>query len=144
MKSPYQGECFCGDIRIEVSGEPISMAYCHCHSCRAWSGSPVHASTLWTTDSVKVVAGTEHLRTFQKTPESISHRQYCGHCGGHMMIHHPDFGMYDVFAATLPALAFMPSVHVNYGETVLPMRDGLPKFRDFPREMGGTGELATE
>ncbi|MCP5055827.1 MAG: hypothetical protein GY937_03775 [bacterium] len=66
------------------------------------------------------------------------------HCGGHLMIHHPDFGMYDVFAATLPTLEFVPSVHVNYSETVLPMRDGLPKFRDFPSEMGGSGELAAE
>jgi hypothetical protein len=30
-------------------------------------------------------------------------------------------------------LKFAPGVHVNYAETVLPMRDGLPKFKDFRR-----------
>ncbi|MBW2243292.1 MAG: GFA family protein [Deltaproteobacteria bacterium] len=144
MTSLYQGECFCGAVKIEVSGEPVSMAYCHCDSCRSWSGSPVHASTMWMTDSVKVVAGKEHLQTFQKTPQSISHRQYCAQCGGHLMIHHPDFGMFDVFAATLPTLKFVPSLHVNYSETVLPMPDGLPKFRDLPSEFGGSGELTPE
>lgn len=60
------------------------------------------------------------------------------------MISHPDFAMFDVFAATIPSLAFAPIGHVNYAETVLPMRDGLPKYRDFPREFGGTGELVDE
>jgi len=50
----------------------------------------------------------------------------------------------DVFAATLPTLAFRPSLHVNYAETVLPLRDGLPKFRDFPSEFGGSGEQVPE
>ena len=50
----------------------------------------------------------------------------------------------DVFAATLPDLAFQPGVHVNYAETVLPMKDGLPKLRDFPKEFGGSGEAVPE
>jgi len=50
----------------------------------------------------------------------------------------------DVFAATIPELDFRPGVHVNYAETVLPMRDGLPKLKDFPSEFGGSGETVTE
>jgi len=49
-----------------------------------------------------------------------------------------------VFAATLPALEFKPGVHVNYAETVLPLRDGLPKLKDFPKEFGGSGEMVAE
>jgi hypothetical protein len=30
-------------------------------------------------------------------------------------------------------------LHVNYGEAVLAVRDGLPKQKDFPKEMGGSG-----
>jgi len=41
----------------------------------------------------------------------------------------------EVFAATLPTLKFNPGVHINYAETVLPLRDGLPKFKDFPAEL---------
>jgi hypothetical protein len=33
---------------------------------------------------------------------------------------------------------------VNYQETVLPMHDSLPKFRDVPKEMGGTGETLVD
>ena len=56
----------------------------------------------------------------------------------------PPFGLVDVFAATIPTLDFTPAVHVNYAETVLPMRDGLPKLRDFPAELGGSGETIAE
>jgi len=60
------------------------------------------------------------------------------------MTNHPPLGLVDVFAATLPALKFSPGVHVNYAETVLPMRDGIPKLRDFPKELGGSGEVVPE
>jgi hypothetical protein len=34
--------------------------------------------------------------------------------------------------------------HINYAEPVLPMRDGLPKFKDVPAEFGGSGEQMAE
>jgi len=60
------------------------------------------------------------------------------------MTNHPSLKLVDVFAATLPTLKFSPGVHINYAETVLPMRDGLPKMKDFPAEFGGSGEQIAE
>jgi len=37
-----------------------------------------------------------------------------------------------------------PTVHVNYAEMVLHIRDGLPKFKDFPAEIGQSGEQIAE
>ena len=138
----YQGECFCGAVKIEATGAPQAMGYCHCRSCRSWSGGPVNAFSLWRPEDVKVTAGAGDLATFKKT--AMSERQYCAKCGGHLMTNHPTLGLVDVFAATLPGLAFAPGVHVNYAETVLPMRDGLPKLKDFPKEFGGSGEQVPE
>jgi hypothetical protein len=137
----YSGECFCGAVKVEVSGEPEGMGYCH-RSCRSWSGGPVNAFTLWKPDAVRITAGAEQVGTYKKT--LTSERQYCKKCGGHLMTNHPPLGLVDVFAATLPALKFSPGVHVNYAETVLPIRDGLPKFKDFPAEFGGSGEQIAE
>ena len=138
----HSGQCFCGAVRLQVSGEPEGMGYCHCSSCRSWSGGPVNAFTLWKPEAVTVTAGEDQLGMFQKTP--ISQRVYCKACGGHLMTRHPTLGPVDVFAATLPTLAFAPGVHVNYAETVLPMKDGLPKFRDFPAGFGGSDEMVAE
>ena len=142
MTVMHNGTCFCGAVQIEVSGEPEAMGYCHCQSCRFWSAAPVNAFSLWQPDAVEVVGGEEHLATFKKS--EMSERQYCAKCGGHIMTNHPTFGLIDVYAATIPSLRFIPGVHVNYAETVLPMRDGLPKLKDFPAELGGSGKMIPE
>lgn len=133
------GNCFCGAVEIEVYGAPEAMGYCHCRSCRSWSGGPVNAFSLWKPRAVQITAGEEHVAIYTRTP--ASERKYCNKCGGHLMTNHPQLGLVDVFAATIPTLAFAPQVHVNYAETVLPMRDGLPKLKDFPSEFGGSGEM---
>ena len=138
----YVGSCFCGAVTLEVSGEPEAMGYCHCRSSRSWSGGPVNAFSLWKPDAVKVTAGKANVAVFKKTP--LSERTYCSKCGGHLMTNHPPLGLVDVFAATLPTLKFSPGVHVNYAETVLRMKDGLPKLKDFPKEFGGSGEAVPE
>lgn len=142
MTDKHAGTCFCGAVEIEVTGAPEAMGYCHCGSCRSWSAGPVNAFTLWKPESVKVTRGAEYVGHFQKT--ETSNRQFCKQCGGHLMTSHPTFGLTDVYAATIPTLAFTPGVHVNYAESVLRIKDGLPKMRDFPAELGGSGETVSE
>lgn len=142
MADKHTGTCFCGAVQLEVTGDPVGMGYCHCASCRSWSAGPVNAFTLWKPENVKVTKGKEFLVHFQKTPKSDRH--FCTKCGGHLMTVHPTFGLTDVYAATIPSVRFKPGVHVNYAETVLPMKDGLPKLRDFPKELGGSGQSVPE
>lgn len=138
----HKGNCFCGAVEIQVQDTPDAMGYCHCSSCRSWSATPVTAFTLWKPQNVRITKGAESLGKFAKTDASL--RQYCKRCGGHVMTDHPHFGLVDVYAATIPTLKFAPALHVNYSETVLPMRDGLPKLKDFPAEMGGSGDVVPE
>ena len=49
-------------------------------------------------------------------------------------------GLVDVYASVLPDLPFKPALHVFYGESVLPIKDGVTKWKDVPKEMGGSGE----
>lgn len=138
----HKGTCFCGAVEVEVTGEPLGMGYCHCSSCRSWSAGPVNAFTLWAPENVRVTRGSEHVSEFHKSANS--HRKWCAKCGGHLMTEHPEWKLVDVYAATVPSVAFKPGVHVNYQETVLRMKDGLPKMRDFPKELGGSGETMPE
>jgi hypothetical protein len=139
MSDIHHGKCFCGAVELTVTGQPVAMGYCHCASCRSWSAGPVNAFTLWGPDAVKVTKGKDHIGTYHKT--EASHRQFCKKCGGHLMTDHPGFKLIDVYAATIPTLPFKPALHVHYGETVLRMHDGLPKQKDLPAEMGGSGNL---
>ena len=131
------GSCFCGAVQLTVSGEPVAMGYCHCDSCRRWSAGPVNAFTLWKPDALRITKGAEQIGTYNKTPHS--YRKWCKSCGGHIYTEHPEMGLIDVYAAVIPELPFKAGVHVNYQETVLPIRDGVTKLKDFPQEMGGSG-----
>jgi hypothetical protein len=137
-----KGHCFCGAVELKVVGEPAAMGYCHCSSCREWSAGPVNAFTLWPPSAVTITRGADQVAKFQKSERSV--RKWCKVCGGHLMTEHPTWGVTDVYAAVLPDLPFSPGVHVNYGETVLHLHDGLPKQRDLPKEMGGSGATLAE
>jgi len=141
-RESYKGSCFCGAVKFTVSGEPSGMGYCHCESCRHWSAGPVNAFTLWSPEAVKITQGADNIGTYNKTPQSS--RKWCKNCGGHIFTEHPEWGVTDVYAAVLPQLPFQPGVHVNYQETVLHVRDGLPKMKDLPAEMGGSGDTLAE
>jgi hypothetical protein len=140
----YQCECFCGTVKFTLLGAPEAMAYCHCDSCRHWSASPVSAFTLWKPEALEITEGLDKLAGFDKNPgnnnESVlSNRVWCKHCGGHVFTDHPTVGVIDVPAAVISGFTFKPGFHVHYQETVLPMQDGLPKFKDLPTEAGGSG-----
>ena len=61
------GECYCGSIQFEVSGDPVLQAICHCTYCRGWSASPVKGVTAFPGGAMSIMKGKEHLKTFAKT-----------------------------------------------------------------------------
>lgn len=139
MEKTYKGSCFCGAVSLVATGEPVSMGYCHCASCREWSAGPVNAYTLWRPGAVKIASGAEHIGSFSKTPKSV--RKWCKSCGGHLLTEHPAMKLVDVYAAVLPALEFKPREHLHYQEAVLRIVDSLPKHKDLPKSAGGSGVL---
>ncbi|HMK72220.1 MAG TPA: GFA family protein [Myxococcaceae bacterium] len=137
-----KGRCFCGAVEVTAVGKPVAQGYCHCTSCREWSASPVNAFTLWPPEKVSITRGVDLVESYSKTERSV--RKWCKRCGGHVLNQHPGWKVIDVYAAVIPDFPFDPQLHVNYAETVLRMRDGLPKLKDYPKEMGGSGATVPE
>jgi len=131
----HKGGCFCGSVQIEVSGEPESMGYCHCQSCRSWSGGPANAFTLWRPEAVHVTAGAQHVGMFQKT--AASQRQYCTKCAGHLMTNHPPLGLIDVFASTIPSHASGPPSTSTMQRQFSPCETDCRSSRIFPQRSAG-------
>lgn len=142
MANTHTGSCYCGAVTLEMNGEPLDMGYCHCAACRRYSGAPVNAFFLWKEGDVRITKG-EDLLTHFKSSE-ISDRRACSKCGAHVRIDHPKLGLIDVRAAAPVTVTFKPTVHLNYEETILPIKDGLPKLKDFPKEIGGSGATMPE
>ena len=133
--------CACGAVEIRIEGSPVVMAYCHCESCRAWLGAPIHAASLWPTDAVNVEKGSDRLAVYKRTEES--HRHFCTECGAPVLIHHPNLGLTDVPAGNVEGFDYNPSIHVNYAERVMTIRDGIPKFAGMPAA-DGSGDIIPE
>jgi hypothetical protein len=140
--SKHKARCFCGEVEVMLEGAPAAMGYCHCESCRHWSAGPINAFTLWKPQAVQITKGKGLLAGFKKTENSF--RRWCTACGGHVLTEHPSMGLTDVYAAVIDDFRFEPQLHVNYGESVVRVRDGLPKQKDMPSEMGGSGVLLPE
>ena len=68
----YEGQCFCGAVTIEVTGDPEGAGYCHCAACRSWSAGPVNAFTLWKPEAVKVTRGRRPRRRVPQQRAELS------------------------------------------------------------------------
>lgn len=118
------------------------MGYCHCDDCRKWSATPLTAYMIWPPEAVAVTKGEEHVGSYSHT--GSNHRKFCKKCGSNLMSHVPGANFTDVYPAVVPDIEFRPTMHVYYSKSVLKIPDGLPKLRDFPTEMGGSGETMPE
>ena len=74
-ETTYPGQCLCGAVTIEVTGEPAAAGYCHCKNCRSWSAGPVNAFTLWKPESVKVTKGKTRSTSSQQRADGL--RLWC-------------------------------------------------------------------
>ena len=137
-----KGRCFCGAVELVVSGEPSAMGYCHCKDCAAWSAGPINSASLWHPEQMEITKGNEHIQTYNKTESS--HRKFCKNCGGHLMTVHPGMNLVDIYAVLLKSFSFQPKLHAHYESKTVSVKDGLPKFKDLPKEMGGSGTLLPE
>lgn len=138
----YKGSCMCGAVAVEAEGDPSTMLICHCKDCRAWSASPVNGAALWPRDKVAITQGKEQVQSYANSEGH--NRSWCQKCGGHVFTDHIPFNLIDVYASVLKDFDFKPAIHVNYGSSILPIKDGLPKFKDFPEDFGGSGETMPE
>lgn len=142
MVEKYNGGCFCGAVKIELTGSPALQGFCHCKDCAHWAAAPINAFSLWHPEDLKVTKGESNIGTFNKTENS--HRKFCSTCGGHLMTDHPGMGLIDVYANVLIDFMHQPSIHVFYEEGIVKIKDGLPKFKNLPEQAGGSGETVPE
>ncbi len=150
----YSGVCLCGKSKIQVLGRPLFSGFCHCTQCAKFGGTDRGLVVGYARDKLTITDGTAANLTSHKLTRVT--RYFCTTCGT---------GLYNdagTFIATSPALfgtadangsyrvdkQLLPTMHVHYGSSCLygVVRDGsgLPLFKDFPKQIGGSGEVIRE
>lgn len=131
-------QCYCGDCKIKVEGDPAMQVMCHCSDCRKWGGGICQAARLYPADKVSLTAGEVFSKTMKD--DKPTRRLSCKKCGG---------AVYDDMADAMKMIMvpaghfnapFKPAMHVMYKEAVYKWTDDLPKYKDFPKDMGGSDE----
>ena len=99
---------------------------------------------VFSADAVRFVPGEENVKRFKITDTRPVERLSCKQCGACIGTCVPVLNFYDICIGILHDFEFNPSIHTNYQDRVVSMPDGLPKFRDLPKSVGGTGQKMAE
>ncbi len=128
------GRCLCGDVRVEVRGEPLWTGHCHCRSCRRNTASLVATFVGYHPEAVKFPAASR--RVFESSPGVL--RGFCARCGtpiSYESSRFPDEIHLYVGLMDDPA-RFSPAFHVHFAERI----EGFEIADDLLRFPGGASQ----
>jgi hypothetical protein len=133
--SSIEIQCHCGAVAVELTGEALAHAYCHCDDCQAVHGAACVPVAIYPASSVNVIRGDPTTWKLKTTP-----RTTCRHCGTRLFAS-PPFGIRGVIATLLPAGHFKPTLHIYCQHARLPVKDDLPHYKTVPASFGGSDDV---
>jgi hypothetical protein len=71
--------CCCGACELEVEGEPVMNAVCHCDSCKRRTGSAFGWSAYF--PDAAVLGRRGPLKLYEPKRAANTRRWFCGDCG---------------------------------------------------------------
>jgi hypothetical protein len=75
-----RAECSCGQLAVEVEGDPVRISMCHCLACQRRTGSVFGAQARWPNDRVSITGrSTEYMRVGDSGNHALLH--FCPTCG---------------------------------------------------------------
>ena len=98
---------------------------------------------MYPADNVKVNGALLSKDSAYIGKPSNSWRHSCAKCGGVVYDNKAHMGMAMV-PAGLSNKPFCPTIHLFYAEKIVSVKDGLPKFKNCPKDFGGDSETLDE
>ncbi|MDY7233121.1 GFA family protein [Hyalangium rubrum] len=128
-------QCYCGAVRMELTGEPLAQFYCHCEDCQAVHGAAYLPAVMYRIPATRLVAGEP---AYWKLKTTV--RAFCRECGTRLYAEPPGLGIRSITALLLHQGLFKPTFHIQCQHALLPIKDTLPHFKGFPAMFGGSDE----
>ncbi|WP_342118691.1 GFA family protein [Pseudoduganella sp. OTU4001] len=72
--------CSCGQLKAEVSGEPVRISICHCLNCQRRTGGPFGEQARFPRENVKV-SGTSTVYRIVGDSGNGANFHFCPTCG---------------------------------------------------------------
>ena len=80
----YRGECQCGAVSAEISGEPVAVRQCWCRQCQQLAGGGPTHNAMFRTDDV-ALSGELSTHIYVAASGNTLTQIYCGACGTPVM-----------------------------------------------------------
>jgi len=125
-----KGQCLCGDVTYEYSGEITELAICHCEQCKRAQGTPFVTNAPILLDQFKLITGAEVLKEYKAS--SQKRRVFCSNCGSPLYSQRLDNpGTIRLRVGTISeGVIPKPAYHIYYGSRSdwFEMNDSQPKY----------------
>jgi len=140
MKETTELSCACGQVRLEVDGNPIVNAECCCNSCRA-AGARIQALpsappillpngatrfVLHRKDRIRFVQGSANLKEFRLAPESKTRRVVATCCNTPVFAEFQNGHWLSLYGCLWPA-GTLPALELRTMTMDLPAGTALPE-----------------
>lgn len=75
-------QCCCGQLSIDVKGEPETYGICHCNNCKKRTGSAFGISSYFNNENVLAKIGEAGCYSLQNLEQNHRQKRYfCKNCG---------------------------------------------------------------
>ncbi|TKX26755.1 putative lutathione-dependent formaldehyde-activating enzyme [Elsinoe australis] len=137
FKVRYEASCHCGKVKYQLSREePLDSKLCHCTTCQTQHAAPFQWAAIFHKDDINFSHGHHDLEWYDPTDKSIEHKLPCKvRCS---FCHSPIMDEGRNMILLFPSLVhlktdqdkanFKPRLHMFYGQRVMDIPDGLPKW----------------
>ena len=89
--SSREAACHCGQLRLEVTGEPFAVSICHCHACQRRTGSAFGMQAGFKKEQVAVSgAFKDYSRSSDEADRKEHVFHFCPECGSQVFYTEPD------------------------------------------------------
>jgi hypothetical protein len=112
-----EAACSCGQLRVEVEGDPLGVSICHCRACQRRTGSAFGMQADFKADQVQVNGRyTDYTRFSDETDRRQHVFHFCPQCGSTVFYTEDDMpGHIVVMAGTFADRDFPPPTRSSYG-----------------------------
>ena len=86
-----EAACHCGQLRLEVEGDPFVVSICHCLACQRRTGSAFGMQAAFRPDQVQVVGRFNDYERISDEEDRKEHAfHFCPDCGSQVFYTEPD------------------------------------------------------
>lgn len=130
------GGCYCGAVRYQASGQPLSKGMCFCRECQHISGGGGSVVMAMPAAGFAYTSG-QPARFARPDLETPGTREFCATCGTHLVTRSPRMeGAVLIKVGSLDdqSIYGMPLaiVYTSEKQAYHCLPDGVPTFEKFP------------